>query len=89
MRRSDATLALIREKLDAWDRAEFFADGEQYQRFRDIKLRIVQAETRCWRENPPWARVLEEGVGNGVHEKDGRAVLGGQRGSVAQSVGGW
>ncbi|KAH8727123.1 hypothetical protein GQ44DRAFT_704550 [Phaeosphaeriaceae sp. PMI808] len=73
MRRSDAALTTIRITLGGWDRPEFFASMEQYKRFKEIKNRIVEAETRNWDANPPWAKEEAE-PRISVHEKDGRPI---------------
>lgn len=73
MRRSDAALATIIDTLDRWDRREYFATMDEYNKFKDIKNRIVDAQTRKWSDNPPWAKVEPE-LADGRHEMDGRAV---------------
>lgn len=73
MRRSDAALATIISTLDGWDRRDYFATMDEYNKFKDIKNRIVDAQTRQWSNNPPWAKAEPE-LADGLHEKDGRAV---------------
>jgi hypothetical protein len=70
MAQADAALEAIHKTLDGWDRPEYFATSEEYNRFREIKRRVVDAETRDWKTNPPWAPEHSRGV----HEKDGRQV---------------
>jgi hypothetical protein len=73
MGRSDAALLAIKDTLSAWDRREYFETAEQHDRFREIKNRIISAETRTWAGNPPWPVEVPENS-NGVHEKDGQPI---------------
>jgi hypothetical protein len=73
MQRSDAALVTIRTTLEGWDRREYFATVEEYNRFKEIRNRILNANTRTWATNPPWKKDEPE-VNNGPQEKDGRPI---------------
>lgn len=71
MKQADAAMAKIRTTLDGWDRPEFFETVGTYDRFREIKNRILEANPRNWETNPPWAK---PDTSRGIHEKDGRPI---------------
>jgi hypothetical protein len=73
MRRSDAALSTIKGILNSWDRQEYFATQEQFERFREIKDRILRANTRTWATHPPWIK-HDPAAQFGVYEKDGRPI---------------
>jgi hypothetical protein len=73
MQRSDAALVTIRTTLEGWDRREYFATLEEYNRFKEIRNRILDANTRTWAKNPPWKQDEVE-TNNGPQEKDGRPI---------------
>jgi hypothetical protein len=55
MHRADAALVTIRATLEDWDRREYFATVEEYNKFKEISKRILNANTRTWATHPPWA----------------------------------
>ncbi|KAF2827328.1 hypothetical protein CC86DRAFT_209578 [Ophiobolus disseminans] len=71
MRRSDAALENIRSTLEGWDKEQYFATKDEYAKFKEIKIRIFQSQTRKWSEEPPWVKSDSE-QGDGLHGRDGR-----------------
>jgi len=61
MRRADAALETIKRTLDAWNRREYFETTAAYEKLREVRDRILEAEMRDWLADPPWSR--EEGGG--------------------------
>lgn len=54
MRRSDAALVTLKNTLVAWDRREFFTSDDEYDKFRDIKDRLMTGDKIVWEKSPPW-----------------------------------
>jgi hypothetical protein len=82
MRRSDAALLAIRKTLQDWDRREFFATEEEYQKFREIKHRLMTGNKMNWEENKPWEQSMHRMVPIGPPYE-----MNGQASSVAQRHG--
>jgi hypothetical protein len=73
MERADAALAKIKSMLAGWDKEEFFATEKEFEKFREIKDRIFNADTRTWATDPPWS-TDEAMTEPKVHEKDGKPI---------------
>lgn len=73
MRRSDAALSTIKGILNGWDRQEYFATVDEFRRFKEIKDRIMGANTRSWAKHPPWEK-QDVHADSGVYEKDGQPI---------------
>ena len=73
MRRSMAALESIHRTLHDWDKPEFFETTDALMRFREIKKRILEAKTRDWSVEPPWAPE-RAGQSGRLVEKDGRLI---------------
>ncbi|KAI9773763.1 MAG: hypothetical protein M1839_001995 [Geoglossum umbratile] len=54
MRRSDATLQKIRRTVQAWDRRDIFDSDGDWDKFKEIQLRLATGEKRVWARDPPW-----------------------------------
>lgn len=54
MVRADALLAQIRATVNSMDDREYFANDEEYKKFKQIKTRIMSEGKRTWENNPPW-----------------------------------
>lgn len=76
MAQADAALVAIKMRLDAWDKIEYFESKDAYMRFREVKSRILGANIKNWEREPPWKEREKVGVEVGVHEVDGRGVVG-------------
>jgi hypothetical protein len=87
MRRSDAALLAIRKTLQDWDRREFFATEEQYQKFQEIKHRLMTGNKMDWEKNKPWEQSMQQMIpirpsyemNDRVYEMNGRASSVAQR----------
>ena len=54
MRHADAALARIQRTIKDWDRKDFWENGDDYQKWKEIKKRIFEPGKREWSKNPPW-----------------------------------
>jgi hypothetical protein len=54
MTQADAMLRKIKLKLDSWDKPEYWSSQIEYQKFKEIKARIMAEGKRNWQEHPPW-----------------------------------
>jgi hypothetical protein len=54
MRSADAALMKIERTVVEWDKREYFETDAEYEKLRDIKMRILEKGKRRWMEEPPW-----------------------------------
>ncbi|KAF2733041.1 hypothetical protein EJ04DRAFT_577902 [Polyplosphaeria fusca] len=52
--KADATLRKIKVLVESWDKREYFSSDKEYEKFKDIKARVMADGKREWSLHPPW-----------------------------------
>lgn len=54
MKSADAALIKIERTVLEWDKREYFETDAEYEKLKDIKMRILENGKRRWTKEPPW-----------------------------------
>ena len=54
MRSADAKLMKIRKIVAEWDSRQYWETEEDFEKWKEVKKRVIEPGKREWRKNPPW-----------------------------------
>jgi len=54
MRIADAELMKIRKIVAEWDSRQYWETEEDFEKWKEVKKRVMEPGKREWRKNPPW-----------------------------------